>query len=329
MAYSNRIMLPAKDRLTLCFAHVAYRLQERFLARNAGMASFEVRSLEELQGRITEADVLVVSGLWRNSLLAATQRLRFIQSISAGIDQYDAAALKARGIHLASAQGANERAVAEHAMALILALTRRLPEARDNQTRHHWRPMMSEFARREDELGGKTLLIIGFGRIGQRLAKLARAFDLRVIGVRRDAAAGGADADSVHPIRELPALLPQADIVALTCPLTPETERLINAGALAAMKPSAILVNVARGRCVDEPALVAALKEGRLAGAGLDCFAEEPLTPDSPLWDFPNVVITPHAAGETRRYEDNVLDLLLENLDRLWSNRLPLRNQIV
>jgi phosphoglycerate dehydrogenase-like enzyme len=329
LAYSNHIMLPAKDRLTLCFAHVAYRLQERFLLRQTGLANFEARSLDDLKQRLPEAEVLVVSGLWRNALLDGAPRLRFIQSISAGVDQYDAAALKARGIHLASAQGANEKAVAEHAMALILALMRRLPEARDNQARHHWRPMMSEFARREDELGGKTLLIIGFGRIGQRLAKLAKAFDLRVIGLRRDAAAVGAHADSVHPIGELPALLPQADIVALTCPLTPQTERLINANALAAMKSSALLINVARGRCVEEPALIAALKEGRIAGAGLDCFADEPLAAESPLWNFPNVVITPHSAGETRRYEDNVLDLLLENLDRLWSNRLPLKNQIV
>ncbi len=147
--------------------------------------------------------------------------------------------------------------------------------------------MMSEFARREDELGGKTLLIIGYGRIGQRLGKLAKAFDLRVIGVRRDAAAGGAHADSVHPIGELPALLPKADIVALTCPLTPQTERLINANALAAMKPSALLINVARGRCVDEPALLVALNEGRLAGAGLDCFAEEPLAAELPAVGFP------------------------------------------
>src|SRR5262249_34936135 len=148
-------------------------------------------------------------------------------------------------------------------------------------------------------------------------------------GVRRNAAAGGANADEVRAIGELPDLLPQADIVALTCPLTPETQGLINATALAAMKPSAIVINVARGRCVNEAALVAALSEGRLAGAGLDCFAEEPLPADSPLWKFPQVLVTPHTAGETRRYEDNVLDLMMENLDRLWSNRLPLRNQIV
>jgi len=329
LAYSNRIMLPAKDRLTLCFAHAAYRLQERFLLRGTGMNCFEIRSLDDLERRLPEADVLVVSGLWRNTLLDKAPRLGFIQSISAGIDQYDTAALKARGISLASAQGANAAAVSEHAMALILALTRRLLEARDNQARHHWRPMMGEFARREDELSGKTLLVVGYGRIGQRLGKLAKAFDLRVIGVRRDVASGGAHADAIHAIGDLPTLLPQANIVALTCPLTPETQGLIGASALAAMKPDALLINVARGRCVDEAALIGALEQGRLAGAGLDCFAEEPLPVDSPLWDFPHVLITPHTAGETRRYEDNVLDLLVENLDRLWSNRLPLKNQVV
>jgi phosphoglycerate dehydrogenase-like enzyme len=328
LAYSSAIMLPAKERLKICFAHVAYRLQERFLLRETGIASFEVRSLDDLQRRLSEADVLVVSGLWRNALLDQAPRLKFVQSISAGVDQYDTVALKDRGIHLASAQGANEKAVAEHAMAMILALTRRLAEARDNQARRHWRGMMSEFACREDELGGKTLLVIGFGRIGQRLAKLAKAFDMRVIGVRRDASAGGANADAVHATSELATLLPQADIVALTCPLTRETQGLVGTKAFAAMKPSALLVNVARGRCVDEIALIAALGEGKLVGAGLDCFTEEPLPANSPLWNFPNVLITPHSAGETRRYEDNILDLLLENLDRLWSNRLPIRNQI-
>ena len=183
-------MLPPRDRLTVCFAHVAYQLQERFLARQTGIASFQLRSAAELDRRIGEADVLLVSGLWRNELLEKAGRLRFIQSISAGTDQYARALLRERGIRLASAQGVNERAVAEHAMALILALTRRLPEARDNQSRRHWRGMISDIGGREDELGGKTLLIIGLGRIGGRLARLAKAFDLRVLGIRRDPAAG-------------------------------------------------------------------------------------------------------------------------------------------
>ncbi len=322
-------MLPTKDHTTICFAHVAYRLHERFMARDTGIASFQVRSLEELERRIGEADVLAASGLWRDTLLQHAHKLRFIQSVSAGVDQFGARALEGRGIRLASAQGANERAVAEHAMALILALNRRLPEARDNQTRRHWRGMVGAIERREDELGGKTLLIVGFGRIGQRLARLAKAFDLRVLGIRRTSAAGGDIADAIHGVDRLRDLLPQADLVALTCPLTPETHGLIGASAFGAMKPSALLINVARGRCVEEAALVEALTAGRIAGAGLDCFSDEPLAEASPLWAFDNVLITPHTAGETRRYEDNVLDILMENLGRLWAGKLPLKNQIV
>jgi phosphoglycerate dehydrogenase-like enzyme len=214
-------------------------------------------------------------------------------------------------------------------MALMLAMSRRIPEARDNQAKHVWRGMIGDLARREDELGGKTLVIVGLGRIGGRMARLAKAFDLRVLGVRRDPAAGAGGADSVHALGDLPALLPEADFVALACPLTRETERLIDAGALARMKREAVLVNVARGRVVDEGALVTALGEGRIAGAAIDVTVEEPLPAASPLWDMPNVLITPHTAGETRRYEDNVIDILLENLDRQWRGETALRNEIV
>ncbi len=322
-------MLPPKDRLTICFAHVAYQMQDRFAARETGIRSFEVRTREALDARIGEADVLVLSMLWRNELAASAPKLRFIQSISAGTDQYSREVLQHHGIRLASARGANERAVAEHAIALILALARKLPEARDNQAKRVWRGMIGELARREDELGGKTLLIIGLGRIGGRLARLAKAFDLCVLGTRRDPSKGKEGADSVHGMAELKALLPQADIVALTCPLTPETEGLIGKEALALMKRSAVLVNVARGRCVDETALIAALGEGRIAGAALDCVTDEPLPAASPLWGMENVLITPHTAGETRRYEENVIDLLLENLDRLWRGETVLKNEVV
>ena len=321
--------LPAKDRLTICFAHVAYRMAERFALRNTGIKSFEVRSLDELAGRIGEADVLLVSGLWRNELIAQAPRLAFIQSISAGLDQYSREALSAAGIRLASAQGANERAVAEHAIALILALARQIPQARDNQTARRWRGMISDIAQREDELGGKTLVIVGMGRIGSRLATLAKAFDMRVIGVKRDPSTGQGAADEVVAQARMLEVLPQADFVALTCPLTPETTNLINARALAAMKPSAHLVNVARGRVVDEPALAAALEKGVIAGAAVDCVWDEPLPAASPLWQAPNIFITPHTAGETRRYEDNVIDLLLENLGRLQRGEKELKNGVL
>ena len=182
--------LPAKDKLTLCFAHVAYCMGERFALRNTGLDWFEVRSLDDLKARIAEVDVLLCSGLWRNELIPAAGRLAFIQSISAGTDQYSRDALGAAGIRVASAQGVNERAVAEHAIALILAMARRIPEARDNQTATKWRGMIGDISQREDELGGKTVLIAGFGRIGSRLATLAKAFDMRVIAIRRDPSKG-------------------------------------------------------------------------------------------------------------------------------------------
>jgi D-2-hydroxyacid dehydrogenase (NADP+) len=321
--------LPAKENLTICFAHVAYRMAQRFALRGTGIKHFQVHSAEALTSRLADADVLSVSMMWRNELIEKAPKLAFIQSISAGTDQYSRDALRTAGIRLASAQGVNAQAVAQHAMALILALARQLHLGRDNQAKRHWRGMISDLGQREDELGGKTLLIVGLGHIGSRLAALARAFDMRVIATKRDVAAGAGAADAVFPHDALLAHLPEADVVALTCPLTPQTERLIDAQAFAAMKPSAFLINVARGRVVDEPALIAALTRKRIAGAGIDCTADEPLPAASPLWALENALITPHTAGETRRYEDNVIDLLLENLDRLWRGQMPLRNQIV
>ncbi len=321
--------VPDRGKLKLCFAHVAYRMGERFALRNSGLDWFEVRSLEELKARIAEVDVLLCSGLWRNDLIGHAPRLAFIQSISAGTDQYSREALAAAGIRVASAQGANERAVAEHAIALILALARQIPMARDNQAASKWRGMIGEIAKREDELGGKTLLIVGMGRIGSRLAALARAFDMRVIATKRDPSRGAGAADRVFGEEGLLEALAEADFVALTCPLTPRTENLIDARALAAMRPSAYLVNVARGKVVNEPALIEALRRGGIAGAALDCVWEEPLPAASPLWAMDNVLITPHTAGETRRYEDNVIDLLMDNLERLWRGETALKNQFV
>jgi phosphoglycerate dehydrogenase-like enzyme len=322
-------MFPSKDRLTICFAHVAYQMQERFLPRRSGINSFSVHTPDEFERRIGEADVVVVSGMWRNELLEKAHRLRFIQSIGAGTDQFDREKLKQRGIHLASAQGVNVNAVSEHVMALILAIARRLPEARDNQAKHVWRGMISDLSQREDELGDKVLLIFGLGGIGSRLATLAKAFGMRVIGIKRDPSKGGEAADSVHGFSELKVILPQADFVALTCPLTKETEKVIDADALSRMKKSAYLISAARGRCVDEPALIKALHDKKIAGAAIDVTVEEPLPYASPLWDFSNVLITPHTAGETRRYEENVLDILTDNLERLWRGESALRNQIV
>jgi phosphoglycerate dehydrogenase-like enzyme len=322
-------VLAPHDKLVICFAHVAYRLHERFSLLNTGIESFAVRNADTLEDRVREADVLVISGLWHDGLLDRAKKLRFIQAIGAGTDQFPRTELAKRSIRLASARGVNYRAVAEHAMALILALSRRLPEARDNQAKRDWRGMIGDLSQREDELGGKTLLVVGLGQIGGRLAQLAKAFDMRVVGLRRDPAAGRGAAGAVHTMGELRTLLPEADFVALTCPLTEETEKLIDTQALGRMKPSAHLVNVARGRVVDEAALIEALAARHIAGAGIDVTIEEPLAASSPLWGMEHVLITPHTAGETRSYEDNVIEILRDNLGRLWRGEEQLRNQVV
>jgi phosphoglycerate dehydrogenase-like enzyme len=322
-------MLPPKDKLNILFAHSAYRMADRFAARGTGIAHTQVSDAAAYAAAVPSADVIVVSMMWKNDLVPQAKRLKFVQSISAGIDQYDQNVFRAQGIRLANAAGVNGHAVAEHAMAMILALKRHLHTGRDNQARKHWRGMISQIPEREDQLGGKTLLVVGLGGIGSRLVRLAKAFDMRVVGIRRDPARGANGADAVYGHDKLIEQLAAADIVALACPLTAETTNLIDARALAAMKPSAHLVNVARGRVIDEPALIEALRDKRIAAAGLDVTQVEPLPADSPLWGMPNVLITPHTAGETQRYEDGVIDLLVENLDRLWRGEAALRNQIV
>jgi phosphoglycerate dehydrogenase-like enzyme len=322
-------MIPPKDRLTICFAHAAYQMQACFDRLNTGIASFELREREAFERRAHEADVIVVSGMWHNGLVPLATKLRFVQSIGSGTDQFDKEALASRSIRLASAAGVNARAVAEHAMSLILALARRLPEGRDNQARRFWRGMIGDLTQREDELSGKTVLIIGLGRIGGRLAQLAKAFDMHVVGFRRDPAAGKGAADSVHTLAELHAHLRRADFVVLTCPLVPETRDVIDAKALGLMQRQAFLINVGRGPCVVETALTEALASGRIAGAALDCTDPEPPEDRSPLWAMPNVLITPHTGGETRQYEANVIEILMENLERIWRGEATLRNEVV
>ncbi len=321
--------LPPAANLTILLAHPAYQVAEELRRRRPDLTILKAVDGAGLAEQAPAADVIVVSGLWRNELLAVAPKLRFVQSISAGTDQYDKAAFRARGVRLASAQGANERAVAEHALAMVLALKRHIHLGRDAQNARHWRPMITDQLAREQEIGGLHAVIVGFGRIGQRVGRLLKAFDCRVTGLRREAAAAPDAADAVRPIADLHQVLPSADMVILTCPLTPETTGLIGREALSVMKRSAVLINVARGKVVGEQDLIAALEAGDLAAAGLDVTVEEPLPAASPLWGMANVLITPHSAGETARYEANIIDLLEENLKRLWRGDGDLLNGIV
>jgi len=314
---------------TVHFAHPAYQLAAAFAKRGADHPHFQTWTPEDTEARLEEADVLVASGFWRNEWLARATKLQYIHVCAAGYDNYDLQALEARGVRLANSSGVNVNAVSDHAMALLLTLTRQVHLARDRQAKGQWRGMISEIDQREEELAGKTLVIYGLGGIGGRLARLASAFGMRVIGIRRSAGAPPEGVAEVRTPGDFPALLAEADAVALTYPLTEETRGLINAETIALMKPSAYLLNMARGPVVDEAPLVEALASGRIAGAGLDVFDPEPLPESSALWGLENAVIPPHSGGETRRYEENVIDFLVENLARLARGEGQLVNQIV
>ena len=316
------------SQFSVHFAHSAYNLAERFAARNTGVSHFQTWNTDDLKTRVHEANVLVLSGFWHNDLIPLASNLRYIQACAVGYDQFDQAALSASGVHLSNTHGVNANAVSEHAIGLILGLTRHLHVARDNQRARHWRPMISDLAKREDELPGKTMVVFGLGTIGQRIARVGRALGMTVVGVKRDLSVGSDTVDELHPTSAFRSLLPRADFIVLCCPLTDETADLMDAKAFSAMRSSAYLINVARGGCVNQTALINALSSNTIAGAGLDVTAPEPLPNDSPLWDFDNVIITPHTGGETCAYEDNVIDVLVDNLERL-ANGSPLRNAIV
>ncbi len=322
-------IFPNADATTVHFAHVAYRMEERYELRSPKVNYFQTWSAEDTMERISDADVFVVSGFWDNDLLKNAGKLKYIQSIGAGYDQFTLDELKERGIQLANASGVNQNAVAEHAMSLILGLNRHIHTGRDNQRNHVWRGMLGDLSKREDELIGKTIVIVGIGAIGSRLARFAKAFDMKVLATKRNPNTAEGPADEVVTPDKLAEIVPDADFVALTCPLTPETTNLVDSSFLESMKSSAYLINVARGGCVNEPALEAALKSGAIAGAGIDHFWDEPLLENSPFWDMENVIITPHTGGETRLYEERVLDILDDNLGRLWAGNNDLRNLIV
>ena len=318
--------IAAKD-LTIGVCHPAYRIAPVLSERLPAATVFQENSADAMVPRMPDIDVLVISGAWRDALLDGAGKLQWIQAIGVGYNQFPLAELRRRGIRLTNAVGVNANAVSEHALALILALSRRLPEARDNQHRKHWRPMIGDPQAREDEIADKTLGIVGLGAIGNRLAALAKAFGMRVIGIKGNPAAYEGQADAVLPPDRLGELLDSADFVALCCPLKPETTNLIGAPELRRMRSSAYLVNVSRGQVVVESELIAALQRGDIAGAALDLTIDEPLRPESPLWDLPNVLITPHTGGETSRYEQRLVDIIVENVRR-WEHDEPFIHQV-
>lgn len=250
-------------------------------------------------------------------LVLATPDIRRVQTFSAGTDMAPYQAMRARGIEVVGASGASALPVAQTAIAGLLALARRLPRVMEAQRRHVWEPIYG--AGEPPDLASQTALIIGTGPIGQEIARLAAAFGLFPIGIRREATAPPPPHfAAAAPYAALPELLPRADWLILACPLTETTRNLVDAAALALLPAGAGLVNVSRGGVVEEGALLDALRSGRLSGAFLDVFTEEPLPPESPFWDLPNVILSPHSAAAGEGLAERVAAIFCDNLRR-WN----------
>ena len=271
-------------------------------------------------------------------VLAKAPQLAWVHSASAGVENVLTPSSLERGLVITNARGVFSRPIAEYVLMMILAISRRLPQLLELQRERTWQPLEGV------ELRDVTIGIVGLGSIGQAVADLARAFGCRVIATRLragDTAASGvgaraasgetadeadrsgdesgpteANLERVAGPEGLPRLLAESDFVVLALPLTPDTESVINDEMLALVKPGAWLINVARGRLVDERALVRALREGRIGGAVLDAFREEPLPSSSPLYDLPNVIVTPHTSWSSGRVLDRSIELFCDNLRR-------------
>ncbi len=276
----------------------------------------------EAAGILAQTEVLIGWPNLSQAALKQAKRLRWIQTLSAGVDHLDPADYA--HLTLTNASGVAAVAIAEYCIGMVLLFAKRLPQLMRLQQQHTWDRTVEGV-----EIFGKTCGIAGMGAIGGETARRAKALGMRVVATRRSAVHRPTDAfaDVLLPQEQLDTLLEQSDYVVLTAPHTPETHHMIGAAQLARMKRSAVLINIGRGALVDEVALIGALREGVIAGAGLDVFEQEPLPATSPLWDLENVVITPHSSSGSEVYELRAAEVVCDNLRRFVRGE-PLRNVV-
>jgi len=268
---------------------------------------------------IVDAEIVIAWSI-RPEQIAAAKQLQWVHSPAGAVHQLMFPELVNSDIILTNAREVHGPVVAEHVIALIFALAKKIPDSVRLQQRHVWgQQILWDELPRIREVAGATVGIVGLGSIGRAVAKSAKALGMRVIAVREHPEKGSESADAVFGPAQIDELFRQADYVVLAAPVTETTKAIANAERLALMKTGACLINVGRGALVDEPALARALREKRIGGAALDVFPKEPLPVDSPLWDVPNLLITPHTAALTEKLWERHYSLFSENLQRYLS----------
>lgn len=277
----------------------------------------------EVTGKSSKTD-LTDTLLRFYAIMRASTRLKWLHIHSAGADRPICAELRGRGVEVTTSSGANAEPVAQMALAGLLALSRRLPELMDAQRRKSWEPLLGP--RAPKDLRHQTAVVVGLGNIGEEIARLLKALSMQVVGVRRNPSPCP-HCDETVAFERLQQVLPRADWLILACPLNDATHGLLNRKTIEQLPPGARIVNVARGEVAVERDLIEALASGRLGGAFLDVFEREPLSPASPLWTLPNVIVTPHSAGHTTGHYAVVGEMFLDNLAR-WRDGRALRNSI-
>jgi phosphoglycerate dehydrogenase-like enzyme len=285
------------------------------------------RDKKEALHLAADADVLF-AGFFSDELFAAAKKLKWIQAWGAGVDDFLTPELVTSHVILTNARGVHPTPISEHVLAFMLCFSRKLHVFLRNQEVKKWERFGGTSRGQVEELSGKMLGLIGLGKIGTEIAKKAKCLGMKVIATRRNPSLGTtAYVDRLYDQSDLNNLLASSDFVVLCLPLTKETERLIDEEQLRSMKQTGYLINVSRGRIIHEEALVKAIENAWIAGAGLDTFETEPLTKDSELWNFENVIITPHVGGQTPFYMERLTNIFCENLNRFINNQ-PLINVV-
>ncbi len=303
--------------ILLVTTHIPNTWRERLVRAASGATVIITEDEEEIRAMLGVATVLYAPRI-SDEMLDLAPNLKWCHVPSSGVEKLPLAQLGENGVVLTNSRGVMARAVADHALAMILAHARQIPRSVDLKRERKWERLTCR------QLDRTTMLIIGMGAIGTELSRRAMGFGMRILGVTRRPRAV-AFVEQVVSQENLAQVLPEADFVVLACPVTNETRGIIGKDELALMRSDAFLVNVGRGQLVDEDALITALENGIIGGAGLDVFTTEPLPPESPFYDLDNVILSPHSAGSRQGSRDEGISFFIQNLKRYLAGR-PLIN---